>query len=490
MIFATLTLVVVIFALFPLTDTDIWWHLACARESFNIGISGRDFLMWTESREPWINVHEYFQQIVYSIFNLGGAPLLVAFKALLWGSVFALFLFPFRKQLAHVPKYRLAIGIVFLFIFRYYFEIRPVVFSLFFLGAFWVALFEIKRIEIKNKNSYFKMIGLFLLLLSVQWIWNKTQGLFILGPGLVAVFLVIFWRDRKRLQYLFLLFLFLFLMPFFHTEGFLLWLYPFGLLERLLGLSSSAAVFASQITENRSPISLFIEGDSPLSSGFAVLLSFTCLAFGVFRYLRDKSLSVHSVWLVLMALLALIAERNVILLLPVALPFFLTWPEATFERTIRNSFFLNRMALIIICFTFGFWVRSLLPYDKTMIASTRVPVVAASWMAAHPHPGRLFNDDRMGGYLAWSNPAKATYIDGRFILKTASFFERYLDYAVNPDRFLEDAEKEGIDRAVFPLRYYARFDVLILALQQSKKWNVVYKDLDYVVFDKVVSVSN
>jgi hypothetical protein len=46
---------VVLFAIFPLTDTDIWWHLACAREWVTT---------WTPVREPVVNVHEYFQQMV------------------------------------------------------------------------------------------------------------------------------------------------------------------------------------------------------------------------------------------------------------------------------------------------------------------------------------------------------------------------------------------------------------------------------------------
>ena len=47
--------VVALFAVFPLTDTDIWWHLACAREWVTT---------WTPVREPVVNVHEFFQQTV------------------------------------------------------------------------------------------------------------------------------------------------------------------------------------------------------------------------------------------------------------------------------------------------------------------------------------------------------------------------------------------------------------------------------------------
>ena len=61
---------VILFAIFPLTDTDILWHLACAREWVTT---------WTPVREPVVNVHEYFQQIVAFVYDIGDAPLLVAF---------------------------------------------------------------------------------------------------------------------------------------------------------------------------------------------------------------------------------------------------------------------------------------------------------------------------------------------------------------------------------------------------------------------------
>ena len=59
---------VILFAIFPLTDTDIWWHLACAREWVTT---------WTPVRTPVVNVHEYFQLAVGFVYGLGGAPLLV-----------------------------------------------------------------------------------------------------------------------------------------------------------------------------------------------------------------------------------------------------------------------------------------------------------------------------------------------------------------------------------------------------------------------------
>ena len=80
---------------------------------------------------------------------------------------------------------------------------------------------------------------------------------------------------------------------------------------------------------------------------------------------------------------------------------------------------------LLIAFLLGLWLRSVSNYDS-MVAYQRVPVAAAEWMKSHPHSGRLFNDDRAGGYLTFMIPSDSTYIDGRFILKTAEFFENYL----------------------------------------------------------------
>ena len=87
-------------------------------------------------REPVVNVHEYFQQVVAIVYDVGGAPLLVAFKAVLWSLVFALFLRGVKCRNLTSS----AIAVVILFIFRYQLEIRPVLFSLLFLGIYWNVL--------------------------------------------------------------------------------------------------------------------------------------------------------------------------------------------------------------------------------------------------------------------------------------------------------------------------------------------------------------
>jgi hypothetical protein len=272
-------------------------------------------------------------------------------------------------------------------------------------------------------------------------------------------------------------------MPFLHRDGPHLFIYPVGLFDRLVGLSPSAAVFASEIAENRSPITLLMAGENTLECVLMILLCVAGMGFAIWRLYKARWPDVLNVTLLVTAILALIAERNFVLFLPVLLAMF---PDFSKRSKLATSFHIPHytLVLVLLAFILGLWARSLSAYDYSMVAYQRVPVDAAGWMLKHPHVGKLFNDDRAGGYLALMNPADSIYIDGRFILKTADFFERYLNYAKDPALFMHDADSLGVDRALFPLQYYARWDKLMLALDSDSRWHLAYRDEYFAVFDK------
>ena len=534
-------------ACFPLTDTDIWWHLACARQWVTT---------WTPVREPVVNVHEFFQQIVAFVYNIGGPQLLVAFKAVLWAGVFALFLLPSMKRsnlkLVTARGYAfLSIAVSLLFFFRYQFEIRPVVFSLLFLGVYWNLLpwlfagWGIRNVKLtsrKERKAAFsrniKRMVCMVFILALQWFWCKVQGLYILGVFFAyMLFAMEVWNRRwtgqqyryKAFAILIAFVLLLLAMPYLHHEGANLFPYPFELLDRLLGLSPSATIFASEIAENRSPMTLLMAGENILQSSLMIVLCIAGIVAAIsrLRHLESSSLQKNreqngirygvdgfcALWLLISAALALSAERNFVLYLPVFLAMLVNLFDSPKRHRLRNPIKKTRLSAylknaaynrprlvshalnfrlltskfllptILIAFIMGFWGKSLLAYDS-MVAYQRVPVDATAWMVAHPHPGRLFNDDRAGGYLALMNPSDSIYIDGRFILKTAEFFENYLSYSSCPQLFLHDAESQNIDRVVLPLLYYARWDNLIATLDSAENWHVVYRDPFFVVMDR------
>lgn len=461
---ALILIPVFLFAFFPLTDTDIWWHLACGREWVST---------WTPVREPVVNVHEFFQQMVYAVYGAGGAPLLVAFKAWLWCVVFYLFLRPFflRTEKRTCNYLGCILSVILLFVFRYQLEMRPVVFSLLFLGIFWNVLPCIFESNARRKQKVFGFLALLLL----QWVWCKCQGLYVLGPILAFAF----FAGRRSVANAVLVAA-LFAMPFLHGDGLNLFLYPFGLLDRLLGLSPSATVFASQIAENRSPVTIALMGENMVQSVAMVAVGVVTLVWSVVCLVRRK-FCVHYVVLLTLSVMALVAERNFVLMLPLAVAEVFRVSSLIPVNNARRFMALFVVACSVIL---GFWCKSLVAYDKSMVASQRVPVGAAKWMAEHPHAGKLFNDDRSGGYLEFVNPSDSVYVDGRFILKTREFFERYLQYSEQTSLFVQDAAEMGVDRAVFPLRYYSRWETLVKTLDMDENWRLVYVDSLYVVFDR------
>ncbi len=486
----SLVLAVFLFSIFPLTDTDIWWHLACARETIAHGFLNQDPLTWTDARMPWVNVHAFFQLIVYGIYSVGKAPLLIAVKALLWGLVFFLFLLPAKqKNQENAQKtaylFPLVIALFFIFILRYSLEWRPVLISLIFLGCYWNFL---PKIFEPNKSTHQRIFYL-ATIIAIQFIWCRTQGLYILGPILAFLYFADSWRMRtSKMKWASVgLVAILFLMPLLHREGLALLLYPFGLLDRLVGVTSAATIFSHEIAENRSPISLLLAWENGWASLVAVIMAIVSLVGAIIALKRRTGERWRWLWLGISAILVLIAERNVVLLLPlfVASLFNIPFLQArTAHRTVIVTMF--ALSVVFLSFILGFWFRSLGAYNTQMISEERVPVQAASWMAKHPalRAGHLFNDDRSGGYLAWKLPQTKTYIDGRFILKTGFFFERYLHYARVPETFLRDAETQNITRVILPIRYYSQWDSLADALLQSANWNLVYRDDDYVIFDR------
>ncbi|MBR1744949.1 MAG: hypothetical protein IJ734_03005, partial [Fibrobacter sp.] len=338
-----LLLLAVLFAIFPLTDTDIWWHMACAREWVTA---------WTPVRGPVVNVHEYFQQVVYAVYCAGGAPLLVAFKAVLWGGAFALFLVPAvgrRGRNARVFGNPLAVAAsaVLLFVFRYQMEMRPVVFTLLFLGVYWNAVpWLLARLDAGEKATpgdkrvveCAKTCLVAIALLVLQWLWCRFQGLYILGPLFALLCLAdALYRNRparlpaRKVASVAVPAAFvalLVVMPFLHEDGLRLFLYPFGLLDRLLGLTPSAAIFASEIAENRSPLTLLLARENVLASALMVVLAVFGAVYAVMRLVRSREKLVLWTTLFVTAVLALVAERNFVLFFPVFLFAFIHHPAS------------------------------------------------------------------------------------------------------------------------------------------------------------------
>ena len=116
----------------------------------------------------------------------------------------------------------------------------------------------------------------------------------------------------------------------------------------------------------------------------------------------------------------------------------------------------------------------------------RVPVGAVDFMRQNPmlENSKIFNDDRSGGYMEWALPGVKTFADGRFILKDSTFLASYLNFAEKPAEFFTFSDSLSVNRVLLPIRYIPLWKKLVYALDENSKWNRVYQDSVYAVWDK------
>lgn len=482
---------VTVFAFFPLTDTDIWWHLASARDFLENGLATDDPFCWTASKSPWINVHLYFQLALYGVEHFAGTFGLVALKALLWGLVAFLWILPVKRKILPV---HFALLFAFAFLFRYAFECRPILLSMLFLGIFWNLLPQLeKRISAKWILST-------VVLIAVEWIWVRTQGLFPLGFVLAFGAIAFSFQDLSLSGKVGngIFFFLLLLTPLAHTQGVQLWLYPLELLNRLVGGNASSQIFSQQIAENRAPTTLLAQGENQAAM-IALLVGIFISAFAILRH-RHLAKPFQIAWLVIGIFLAATAERNLTLFF---FPFAsivlshsgeLLSLRSALEKNLSVSKKMFSTSLQIftvlgIAFVVGTFVRSLPAYFENgsfkTISAERLPIGAVEFMRSNPQfvSSRLFNDDRSGGYIEWKLLGVKTFADGRFILKDSTFLANYLKFSEKPEEFFSFADSLSIQRVLLPVRYIPLWIPLAKALEQNPEWTCVYQDSVYAVWD-------
>src|SRR5438046_4658826 len=79
-----LGLVACAFALRPIDDADVWYHLAAGRlMSATWHWSATNTFAFTTPDHPWVDLHWVFQRLLYGMCELGGADGCIALTALL-----------------------------------------------------------------------------------------------------------------------------------------------------------------------------------------------------------------------------------------------------------------------------------------------------------------------------------------------------------------------------------------------------------------------
>lgn len=464
------------FVYFPITDTDIFWHLAAGREMVtHKHLLFTDPFAFTLASPEWIDLHWVFQLIVYGLHSIGGEGALLAFKLFCVAMTTGILCRVHGgRRYAAVTS---LVAIVLFYDVRYLICLRPVLITMMCMATY-LFLFERARRTRRDRMVWW--------CLPLQLLWTNSQGLYMIGLFIIGAYWVERFVDRVRMKRPPPLGMTLLVVV--ATASCMI--NPWGIRGLLLpltlfGRTSPAAgnIYSMNIAENVPLLSL---------TGYEFLYTMVVAAATIiicilFILNRSDLRPAHYLLFGGFLFLAWRAERNVLLYVVGIIPIIgyhasrcsvvqragglLKKPgRLKFMFTVTSvlvaMFFVIRHAMVVATF----------PPHRTL-SPFRFPEKICDYIKEHPCEGRLFNDIRHGGYLIWKlYPHQQVFIDGRLIIRSPGFFREYLTICANPALFQQVADKFDISQVILPWAVFGLQRELIGWLYHSDKWQLEFTD--------------
>jgi hypothetical protein len=481
LVFACIVLSV-FFSYFPLTDTDIFWHLAAGKEI----IQKKAFLFYDPfayslPSAQWIDLHWLFQVIVYGLYSLGNEKALLIFKLAVVACVAGILCCIHRT-----PRFICISAFITAVLFyetRYLLCLRPVLISILCMSLF-LFLFENTRNR-KNKNILWLCVPL-------QILWTNSQGLYIIGLFIIGAYWVeevigFLAKKNEKPRMMTFMFAAACLSCFVNPYGIRGILLPFQLFGRIN--PDPRNIFSMNIAEN---VPLFsLSGYDTIYRTIVIVSALIAMALFIINW--KKIQWAHCILFAGFLFLAYSAERNVLLYVIVIIPI-IAWNASqsglvdgiisVLKRKRGPAFFFGCCAaLILLCAVaqHAMVVRTYPP--NRLLSPFRFPEKISDYLKQNPYSGNMFNDMRYGGYLMWEfYPEKKVFIDGRLIIRPPQFFQDYLAVLDNPEKFPELARKFDITQVILPWAIFDLHRQLIRWLYQSDKWRLEFTDGSSTLF--------
>ncbi len=491
--FYTLTGICTFFFLYyPLTNTDIWWHLASAREM----LSQKSFLYsdpfsYTPHDSFWMNVHWLFQLCMLGIKKVAGIQGLVIWKALTGTITGILFVWAVPGKKERIAGMLLLCVLV--YEIRWLCVVRPTMFTLLFIALYMYAL---ERYRIRKRA-----VWLFILL-PVQIAWANMQGLFVLGPIITATYLcgealecirdnslsTLFTQRKRFFLSLGGLLLVGILVSCISPYGWHMLQYPFHIFGRID--PTAQQLYSRNVSENAPLFSL-------LSSQprYVIALLFV-MGAGTVAFLSSLSRGIrwsHLLLWVAFLYLAVIAKRNIALFFMISLPILASWSSGlfsfplSFREFVKTPGFLKKklavllfsaLTILVLFNTYSHASMHVTSSLKRPVSPFRYPIKSTSYLKKQTADSvRIFNSIRYGGYLIWElYPPQKVYIDGRLIIRSPDFFRYYLTVVDSPERFDAVRSQYNITHVAVPTAVITRYTRLAQHLYHRPEWSLVYAD--------------
>jgi hypothetical protein len=422
--------------------------------------------------------HEWLSQVIfataYDWLGLDGIVLLTALIIMLtWGIVYSQAMLKSKSFFSALIFIALGVGAGQIHVLP-----RPHIFT-YILTAIWIALLE--SMEENKTRSWW-------LLPFVMLLWVNLHGMFVLGIGILGIYLVgdflerpaISWFSTNKSRALLLAGGLSLMATFFSPSGPMIW-------EAIASLGSNAYI-TSKIPEYQSPNFHLLE-----TWPFIIMLLLTIIGFAR----RTERLSwTQSLLVVLFTGMALYTSRMIpifaIVITPIAAQVVADWLRADYSQsrffTIeKNIYRINSTSNgLIWIFVIVLFAASLLrsgvtldPQGKGNVFDERFfPVEAVSWLKTNPQNGHMFNEFDWGGYLLlnlWPN--QQIFMDGHTHIYGEKLTKEYEQVITQGKGWEQVLNKYDVNWAIVRAN-----TSLAKALSSSASWTIAYEDKTAIIF--------
>lgn len=444
-------------------DPDMWWHVKTGQTILATHHWPTvDAYSFTVHGQPWI-AYEWLGDVVMgAVARIGGLRGLDALLIALGGAVMiALYVFGTIRSGNSKAGFVAAAALVSLATPS--FTMRPQMLGYLFLVLTLIAL------ELFRQGKQWAIWFLPAMFLA----WVNTHGSFIVGVGVILVYLVCGlkefrvggieakkWTPKERIRLELVFMLCLAVLPI-TPYGTRLAVYPFD-------MAAAQPINVANVLEWHS-----------MPFNLAVGKVFLVLVFGFFAAQMALSLKWRLEELTLFlggVAMACVHLRFVLLFVPFFTPLLATVAARWLPRydARKNKYILNAvlMAGVIAAMVHYFPSRTFL--DEKVAG--KFPTKAVDYLREHSTPGPMFNSYGFGGYLVWSG--ERVFIDGRGDLyERGGVFSDYLQVVQVKPTALAILRNYGIQSCLIE-----RGATLASLLGVSPEWRELYLDSTSVLF--------
>jgi hypothetical protein len=455
-----------------IVSPDIGFHLSTARWILeNRALPQTDFLSWTVTDHPYIDLQWIFQLLMYGAEQAGGAAWIAAVTTALTLAVGALMLLRTRRHLGFLPHS--SAWLLLLFFLSTLWEPRPHMLSWVYGSLILLILEEYTRGCKKGLPA----------LPVIMLLWVNSHSLFILGTVIIGAYCfsegiikrgkackpLFFWAVAAGLACL--------LNPY-HIKGLLFPLTQFMDIQAVSAYKSTA----SGIGEFTSPFSVsryFIEGRFVLFQARLFWQAFTLLSMaGIAAFRKNMRLAE---WILFAGFLYIFNSANknfgyyAMAVFPVAcggLAMIESRLHRKWNHTAAAGCTATAMLVAVLVIT-GQWYSTLWDDNRCSagFSNSVLPVEACDFINRHNIRGRILNSWDDGGYIAWTTRQKVFIYSHGEVMGDA-FYREYVK-AKQPGGFEAALKKYRPEIILVPFKtapYWLYF------LDRQPDWRLVYAD--------------